>query len=331
MEKIKVLVVGYGNVGRGVLLSLANQPDMQVVGIATRSVERVKKAVSDIPVVSINDPEAFMALNPDVAILCGGSKKDLPEQGPEMVKYLNTVDSFDNHSCIPEYHASMDSAAKASGKTAVISTGWDPGIFSLERTLANAFLPGARSYGFYGLSAAGGLSMGHSDALRTIEGVADARQFTHAVSESIDKVRKGENPEFTAGDMHNRECFVVLKPGADAAKIEQEIKSMPGYFAPYKTTVTFVTQEELDSKYAGFPHDGCVVASSVTGNGNPATVEYRCQWGSNPEATANVLVAHARAAVRMNKAGETGAKTILDIPPKMLSPVSYEDLLKKFM
>ncbi|MBE6379311.1 MAG: diaminopimelate dehydrogenase [Lentisphaerae bacterium] len=331
MEKIRVLVVGYGNVGRGVLLSLANQEDMEVVGIATRSVERVKKSVSDLPVVSINDPAEFMKLSPDVAILCGGSKNDLPQQGPELVKYLNTVDSFDNHSCIPQYHAAMDAAAKASGHTAVISTGWDPGIFSLERTLANAFLPGARSYGFYGLSPAGGLSMGHSDALRTIKGVADARQFTHAVTESIDKVRKGENPAFDAGDMHTRECFVVLEEGADAAAIEAEIKAMPGYFAPYKTTVNFVSQEELNSKYSGFPHDGCVVAAATTGNGNPATVEYRCKWGSNPEATANVLVAHARAAVRMNKNGDIGAKTILDIPPKMLSPLKYEELLKKFM
>ena len=331
MEKIRVLVVGYGNVGRGVLLSLARQEDMDVVGIASRSVERVRKSVSDIPVVSINDPAEFMSLSPDVAILCGGSKNDLPQQGPEMVKYLNTVDSFDNHSCIPQYHAAMDSAAKEAGHVAVISTGWDPGIFSLERTLANAFLPGARSYGFYGLSPAGGLSMGHSDALRTIKGVADARQFTHAVTESIDKVRKGDNPAFEAGDMHTRECFVVLEPGADAAAIEAEIKAMPGYFAPYKTTVNFVSQEELNSKYSGFPHDGCVVASAVTGAGNAASIEYRCQWGSNPEATANVLVAHARAAVRMNRSGDCGAKTILDIPPKLLSSQSYEDLLKKFM
>ena len=331
MEKIRVLVVGYGNVGRGVLLSLGNQVDMEVVGIASRSVERVKKSVKDIPVVDINKPEEFLALKPDVAILCGGSKNDLPQQGPEMVKYLNTVDSFDNHSCIPQYHAAMDAAAKAAKHVAVISTGWDPGIFSLERTLANAFLPGARSYGFYGLSEAGGLSMGHSDALRTIKGVADARQFTHAVSSAIDQVRNGENPAFEAGDMHPRECFVVLEEGADAAAIEAEIKAMPGYFAPYKTTVNFVTQEELDSKYKGFPHDGCVVAASVTGKGNQATVEYRCKWDSNPEATANVLVAHARAAVRMNKAGDCGAKTILDIPAKLLSPLSYEELLKKFM
>ncbi|MBE6370092.1 MAG: diaminopimelate dehydrogenase [Lentisphaerae bacterium] len=331
MEKIRVLVVGYGNVGRGVLLSLANQEDMEVVGIATRSVERVRKSVNNIPVVSINDPAEFMALSPDVAILCGGSKNDLPQQGPEMVKYLNTVDSFDNHSCIPQYHSSMDAAAKAAGHVAVISTGWDPGIFSLERTLANAFLPGARSYGFYGLSEAGGLSMGHSDALRTIKGVADARQFTHAVSEAVEQVRRGENPDFSAGDMHTRECFVVLEAGADAAAIEAEIKAMPGYFAPYKTTVNFVTQEELNSKYNGFPHDGCVVAASTTGAGNPASIEYRCRWASNPEATANVLVAHARAAVRMNKSGDCGAKTILDIPPKLLSSQSYEDLLKKFM
>lgn len=331
MEKIRVLVVGYGNIGRGVLLSLANQPDMEVCGIATRSVERVRKSVSDLPVVSVSDPAEFMKLDADVAILCGGSKNDLPQQGPDLVKYLNTVDSFDNHSCIPQYHAAMDAAARESGHVAVISTGWDPGIFSLERTLANAFLPGARSYGFYGLSPAGGLSMGHSDALRTIDGVADARQFTHAVPEAIERVRRGENPEFTPGDMHTRECFVVLEEGADAARIEAEIKAMPGYFAPYQTTVNFISQEELNAKYDGFPHDGCVVAASTTGNGNSAAVEYRCCWGSNPEATANVLAAHARAAVRLKNAGECGAKTILDIPPKMFSPLSYEELLKKFM
>ena len=331
MTKIRVLVVGYGNVGRGVLLALKNQPDMEACGIATRSTARVAAQVKDLPVVPVDDVAAWKALNPDVAILCGGSKNDLPAQGPKLVREITTVDSFDNHSRIPEYFAAMDKAAREAGQIAVISTGWDPGIFSLERVLANAFLPGSRAYGFYGLSPKGGLSMGHSDALRTIAGVADARQFTHAVPEAIDKVRRGENPAFEPGDMHTRECFVVLEPGADPAKIEAEIKAMPGYFAPYRTVVNFISQAELDEKYKGFPHDGCVVAAGTTGAGHAAAVEYHCTWGPNPEATANVLAAHARAAVRLKAAGETGAKTILDIPAAWLSPLTREELLKKFM
>ena len=201
----------------------------------------------------------------------------------------------------------------------------------MERVLANSFIPGCRAYGFYGLGEAGGLSMGHSDALRTIEGVIDARQYTHAVNESIEKVRAGSNPQFTPGDMHTRECFVVAAPDADKEKIRQEIINMPGYFAPYKTTVNFVSLEELKAKYSGFPHDGLVVASGVTGNGNSAGIEYRCKWGSNPEATANILVAHARAAVRLARENRQGAFTILDIPPAYFSTMSKEELLKHWM
>jgi diaminopimelate dehydrogenase len=201
----------------------------------------------------------------------------------------------------------------------------------MERTLANAFLPGSRAYGFYGLGEAGGLSMGHSDALRTIPGVADVRQYTHAVTDAIDKVRVGENPQFAPGDMHTRECFVVLEEGADQDAVAEAIRTMPGYFAPYKTTVHFVTREFLKEKCSGFPHDGLVVAAGTTGDGNPATVEYRCKWGSNPEATANVLVAHARAAVRLADEKKSRAFTILDIPPAYFSIHSKEELLKKFM
>lgn len=332
MSNIRVAVVGYGNVGRGVIAALKNNPDMVLAGIVSRNPDRVKKSVTDVPVMQIADCDEWIReLRPDVAILCGGSKDDLPVQGPALCAKLCTVDSFDNHSRIPEYFRMMDEAASAGGNVAVISTGWDPGIFSMERVLANAFLPGSRAYGFYGLGEAGGLSMGHSDALRTIPGVKDARQYTHAVTESIEKVRNGSNPEFTAGDMHTRECFVVLEEGADKEKIAETIRTMPGYFAPYKTTVNFVSQEFLDEKCSGFPHDGLVVAAGVTGNGNPARVEYRCQWGSNPEATANVLVAHARAAVRMAAEGKKGAFTILDIPPSYFSPASREELLAKFM
>ena len=332
MTKIRVVVAGYGNVGRGVLAALKNNPDMEAVGVLSRNPDRVKKSFNEVPVIQINDVDAWLeALKPDVAILCGGSKDDLPVQGPALAAKINTVDSFDNHSRIPEYFAAMDEAAKTAGNISVISTGWDPGIFSMERVVANAFLPGSRAYGFYGLGESGGLSMGHSDALRTIPGVKDARQYTHAVTESIEKVRAGKNPEFTAGDMHTRACYVVLEEGADAEKIAETIRTMPGYFAPYKTEIHFVSQEYLNEKCAGFPHDGLVVAAGVTGNGNPARVEYRCQWGSNPEATANVLVAHARAAVRLSKEGKSGAYTILDIPPAYFSMHSKEELLKKFM
>ncbi len=331
MKKIRVMVVGYGNVGRGVIKALAANEDMELAGIVSRSPERVRRAV-ELPVLPVEAVgEWQQAFRPDIAILCGGSKNDLPEQGPKLLNCVSTVDSFDNHSCIPQYFERMDAAGRAAGQVAVISTGWDPGIFSLERVLANAFIPGSRAYGFYGLTGKGGLSMGHSDALRTIPGVRDARQYTHAVESAVDRVRAGENPEFEPGDMHTRECFVVLDAGADPAAVEAAIKSMPGYFAPYRTTVHFVSQDELDTRYRGFPHDGCVVAAGVTGGEHAATVEYRCKWESNPEATANVLVAHARAAVRLKAEGKTGAFTILDIPPAYFSTHSRADLLKKFM
>ncbi|MDD3886662.1 MAG: diaminopimelate dehydrogenase [Victivallaceae bacterium] len=332
MLKTKILLVGYGNVGRGVIKSIANNPDMELVGILSRSPERVKKEFNAVPVRAMTEAEAFISeIRPDVAILCGGSKDDLPKQGPVFAKLVNTVDSFDNHSRIPEYFKSVNDAALAAGHVSVISTGWDPGLFSLQRVLAGAFIPGARAYGFYGLGEKGGLSMGHSDALRTIPGVADARQFTHAVPEAIETIRRGENPVFQPGDMHTRECFVVLKPGADREKIVETIRSMPGYFAPYKTTINFVSQEELDSKYKGFPHDGLVIAAGSTGNGNQAQVEFRCIWGSNPEATGNVLVAHARAAVRLAAEGRKGAMTILDIPPSYFTQLDRDELLKHWM
>ena len=332
MSAIRVAVVGYGNVGRGVIAAIRNNPDMVLAGIVSRSPERVKKEVTGVPVLPLADVKAWVdELRPDVAVLCGGSKNDLPEQTAMINKFVNTVDSFDNHSCIPEYFAKVDASAQGSGFVSVISTGWDPGVFSLERVLANSFLPGCRAYGFYGLGEAGGLSMGHSDALRTIEGVLDARQYTHAVPESIDKVRNGENPQFTPGDMHTRECFVVAAPDADRERITAEIVNMPGYFAPYKTVVNFVSMEELKEKYSGFPHDGLVVAAGTTGDGNPARVEYRCQWGSNPEATANILVAHARAAVRLAGEGRKGAFTILDIPPSYFTAMSKAELLSKWI
>ena len=327
MKKTRVLIAGFGNVGRGVLAAVGNNPDMELAGIISRSPERVAKEVSGVPVLKYDDVAGFLGLLADVAILCGGSKDDLPKQGPWMAQYMNTVDSFDNHSRVPEYFHAMDEAASRGSHVSIISTGWDPGIFSLERTLGGAFLPGSRAYGFYGLGPKGGLSMGHSDALRTIPGVVDARQFTHAVPEALERVRRGENPSFQPGDMHTRECFVVAEPGADKAKIEAAIKAMPGYFAPYKTVVNFISQEELNEKYKGFPHDGAVAAAGTTGKGNPARIEYRCVWGSNPEATGNVLAAHARAAARLFAEGRRGAFTILDIPPAYFSVYDREELL----
>ncbi len=332
MEKIRVMIAGYGNIGRGVRLSLQKNTDLELVGIVSRSPERVRKEVADVPVLPIADSARWLAeLRPDVAILCGGSKSDLPAQGPVLAELVNTVDSFDNHSRIPEYFKLMNDAATESGHVSVISTGWDPGIFSLERVLGNSFIPGARAYGFYGLGEKGGLSMGHSDALRTIPGVKDARQFTHAVPEAVEAVRRGGNPAFAPGDMHTRECFVVLEEEADKEAISRTIREMPGYFAPYKTEIHFISQQELDEKYKGFPHDGLAMAAGVTGNGNTARVEYRCVWGSNPEATANVLVAHARAAGRLAREGRRGAFTILDIPASYFSTLSREELLAHWM
>jgi len=332
MSQVKVAVVGYGNVGRGVIASLKNNPDMELVCVVSRSPERVKKEFDAVPVFHVSEAKkAFEATGAVVAILCGGSKDDLPKFGPEMAKLINTVDSFDNHIHIPDYFAAMDKAAKAAGHVSVISTGWDPGIFSLERTLAGAFLPGSRAYGFYGLGPAGGLSMGHSDALRTIPGVKDARQFTHAIPAAVKKVQDGENPRFEPGDMHKRECFVVLEDGADKVAVTKAIMEMPGYFAPYDTTVNFISQDELNARYAGFPHDGLVVAAGKTGKGNPARIEYRCVWGSNPEATGNVLVAHARAVARLAAEKRSGAFTILDIPASYFTSLSREELLAHWM
>lgn len=332
MSKLRLVIVGYGNVSRGVRASIEKNPDMELVGIGSRSPERVKREVSDVPVFAMEDCEAeFARLGAEVAILGGGSKNDLPKIGPRIARLIDTVDSFDNHIHIPDHFAAMDEAAKSTGHVAAISSGWDPGIFSMERTLAGAFLPGSRGYGFYGLGPAGGLSMGHSDALRTVPGVKDARQYTHAIPEAIERVRNGENPDFQPGDMHRRECFVVLEPGADPAAVSKTITEMPGYFAPYDTTINFVSEEELKERFGGFPHDGLVVAAGVTGKGNKALVEYRCQWGSNPEATGNVLVATARAVSRLRAEGKRGAFTILDIPPAYFSACSREELLKHWM
>ncbi len=332
VKPIKIGIVGYGNIGRGVLSAIEKNRelygDVSVAGILTRRPEQVKKLVSGVEVV---DFDKGNDINPDVLILCGGSATDLPVQGPQFVKNFNTVDSFDTHAKLPDYFHEMDKAAKENNNVSVIATGWDPGTFSLERVLADAFIPGVKPYGFYGLSKKGGLSMGHSDAIRRVSGVKDARQYTHAIPEAMESVRKGENPTLQTGDMHWRECIVVAEDGADKDKIANEIKSMPNYFEPYKTTVDFVTQDELNDKYQDLPHDGAVIAVGTNGDGSKSLIEYKNEWESNPASTANILLAHARAAYRLKEEGKSGAFTILDVPAAYFSPKSKEELLKDFM
>lgn len=326
---IRIAIIGYGNIGRGVRLAIEKNADMKLAGIFSRSPDRVRAEVSAIPVFHSEDYGALAQA--DIAILCGGSKDDLPVQGPKYVQYIHTIDSYDNHSQLPAYFKSMDDASRKAGKLSLISIGWDPGTFSLERVIGNAIIPGAKTYGFYGLSEKGGLSMGHSDALRQVPGIKDARQYTHAIPEAIDRVRSGENPDLAPGDMHWRECFVVTEEGANREAIAAEIRSMPGYFAPYRTEVHFVSKEELERACPGFPHDGLVIGSGFTGSGNRALVEYRNVWGSNPEATAHILVASARAAMRLVADRKTGAHTLLDVPPAYLSPLEREELISRFV
>ena len=327
---VKIAIIGYGNVGRGVVKALKRNPDMELVCILSRSPARVKNEPGvTVPVFAEDNLNELKKA--DVAILCSGSKDDLPVQGPFYAKHINTIDSYDNHSNALPYFKAMDEVARKAGTVSCVSIGWDPGTFSLQRVLSNALIPGSKIYGFHGTGPDGGISMGHSDAIRRIAGVQDARQYTHAIPEAIESVRSGENPELKSGDMHWRECFVVVKEGADTDAIEREIKNMSGYFAPYKTVVHFVSQEELDAKYSGFHHDGLVIGSGTTGEGNMALIEYRNIWDSNPEATAYIMVAHARAAKRLANENRRGAFTILDIPPAYLSAHSREELISEFL
>lgn len=335
-EETNIVIVGYGNVGRGVHEAIKRNSDTNLVGIISRSPERVGKELGgDVPVFDQASVLKYQAsqLAADVAILCGGSKNDLPTQGPQFAQLFNTVDSFDTHANIPGYFKEMDSIARENSKTSIVCAGWDPGTFSVNRVLFDAYLPGTIPKGFYGLDKKGGLSMGHSDAIRKVSGVKDARQYTHAIQEAIDKVRIGENPDLSAGDMHWRECQVVLENDTpeERKRVSKEVKNMENYFAPYKTTVDFVTQSELDEKYSSMPHDGLVLAVGETGQGNKATLEYKNVWESNPEATGNILVACARATKKFSDQGKTGAYTMLDLSPADLSPRSRGELLEDFM
>jgi len=324
-SKIRVAILGYGNLGRGVEAAMPYNTDMTLVGVFTRRPPEAVKTLTDVPVYHVDELLA-MKDAVDVLILCGGSATDLPVQSPEWAHHFNIVDSFDNHSKIPEHFAAVDASASSGGKTALISAGWDPGMFSLQRLLGNCVLPNGQDYTFWGK----GVSQGHSDAIRRIEGVKDAKQYTIPVDAALERVRAGENPELTAREKHLREFFVVAEEGADLARIEREIKTMPAYFEPYDTTVHFITQDELDRDHAGIPHGGFVLRSGVTGLSGETSqlIEYRLTLGSNPEFTSSVLVACARAVVRMDKAGMHGCKTIFDVPPAWLSPKDGAELRK---
>lgn len=322
--RIRIGILGYGNLGRGVELALRHCPDMELKGVFTRrKPESVKTVTSGVPVYSLDQAEA-MTDEIDVMILCGGSATDLPKQSPQFARLFNLVDSFDTHAKIPVHFEAVDGAAKAGGKTAVISAGWDPGMFSLNRLYAQAILPQGKSYTFWGK----GVSQGHSDAIRRIEGVADARQYTVPVDEALEAVRSGSAPELTTRQKHTRECFVVPEEGADLERIRQEIVTMPNYFDEYDTTVHFITMEELMRDHSGIPHGGFVIHTGKTGeNGEHShVIEYSLKLDSNPEFTSSVLVACARAAYRMNQEGMSGCKTVFDIPPAYLSPMSAAEL-----
>ena len=319
----RVGIFGYGNLGRGIELAVNAAEDMELVAVFTRrDPATVKIASSSVTVASVKDVESFKD-KIDVMILCGGSATDLPEQTPALAKLFNVVDSFDTHAKIPPHIANVDASAKASKHVALISAGWDPGMFSFNRLFANAVLPNGKDYTFWGK----GVSQGHSDAIRRIEGVADARQYTCPVQSALDAVRSGSNPELTTREKHTRLCYVVLKDGADASKVEQEIKNMPNYFSDYDTTVNFISQEELDKNHKGLPHGGFVIRSGSTGNGqNKHVIEYSLKLDSNPEFTASVIVAYARAVARLINEGATGCKTVFDIAPAYLSTLSGEQL-----
>lgn len=321
---IRIGILGYGNLGRGVECAIRQNPDMELVAVFTRrNPEDVTILTETAAVCSIADAADWKE-KIDVMILCGGSATDLPVQTPEYAKMFNVVDSFDTHAKIPEHFANVDAAAKEGGHIGMISVGWDPGMFSLNRLYGNVVLPEGKDYTFWGK----GVSQGHSDAVRRIEGVKDAKQYTIPVEAALEAVRNGENPELTTRQKHTRECFVVLEEGADAAKVEEEIKTMPNYFADYDTTVHFISEEELKAEHGGIPHGGFVLRSGVTGweKEHKHLVEYRLKLDSNPEFTSSVIVAYARAAYRLYQEGQSGCKTVFDIAPAYLSPKSAEEL-----
>ncbi len=326
---IRVGIYGYGNLGRGVESAIRQNKDMSLVAVFTRrSPESVKIRTQGVALCHADDIESYKD-KIDVLILCGGSATDLPAQTPAMAKHFNVIDSFDTHARIPEHFANVNKSAKESGKIAVISVGWDPGMFSLMRAYGMATLPDGKDYTFWGK----GVSQGHSDAIRRVDGVLDGKQYTIPVESALEAVRSGLNPDLSVREKHIRECFVVAKEGANKAKIEKEIKEMKNYFADYDTTVHFISKEELDRDHSGIPHGGFVIRSGKTGlNGeNNHVIEYSLKLDSNPEFTSSVLVAYARAAYRLNKEGQSGCKTVLDIAPSYLTEASAEELYKTLL
>lgn len=329
MQKIRIGILGYGNLGKGVELGISQNKDMELVGVFTRrKADRIKLLTKNTKAFHIDEAKKMADLI-DVMILCGGSKADLPLQGPEFASMFNTVDGFDTHAKIPEYYDAMNQVAIKSKKTCVISSGWDPGLFSLNRLYGEAILPEGKNYTFWGK----GVSQGHSDAIRRVEGVLDAKQYTIPKEEALSKVRDGELPELTTRQKHLRECYVVAEEGADLSRIENEIKTMPDYFSDYDTIVHFISKEELDREHNKISHGGFVIQSGRTGlnSENAHIIEYSLKLGSNPDFTANVLLAYARAVYRLNKEGSYGAKTVFDIAPAYLSMKSDEELRRSLL
>ena len=326
---MRIGILGYGNLGRGVECAIKQNPDMELVAVFTRRApETVSVLTETAAVCSVADVEQWKD-KIDVMILCGGSATDLPVQTPKYAEFFNVVDSFDTHARIPEHFDDVDEAAKKSGHVGIISVGWDPGMFSLNRMYANAILPEGHDYTFWGK----GVSQGHSDAIRRVEGVKDGKQYTIPVESALESVRNGENPELTARQKHTRECFVVLEEGADAAKVEATIKNLPNYFSDYDTTVHFISEEELKRDHSGIPHGGFVIRSGKTGWNleNNHVIEYSLKLDSNPEFTSSVIVAYARAAYRLYKEGQTGCKTVFDIAPAYLSAKDGAELRKTLL
>lgn len=325
---MRIAIAGYGNLGRGVECAVQNAPDAELTCVFTRRDPKNVKTLTGVPVYPMEKAES-MAGEIDVLILCGGSANDLPKQTAQLAKYFNVIDSFDTHAKIPEHFNAVDAACKESGKIGIISVGWDPGLFSLNRLYAQAVLPNGKDYTFWGK----GVSQGHSDAIRRIPGVKDARQYTIPVESAVERVRRGENPELTTREKHTRECFVVAEAGADQAAIEEAIKTMPNYFADYDTTVHFISQEELDRDHSGIPHGGSVLRTGKTGlNGeNTHVIEYKLTLDSNPEFTSSVLLAYARAAYRLHSEGVCGCKTVFDIAPAYLHPATPEEQRKNLL
>ena len=323
-DKIRIGIVGYGNLGKGVEFALGQNPDFSLEAIFTRrDPENVKMASKAVHISHITNYIGKI----DVMILCGGSATDLPQQTPQLAELFNTVDSFDNHGKIPEYFNKLDSVAKNSNKLSLISVGWDPGLFSLNRLLGQAILPNGKDYTFWGK----GVSQGHSDAIRRVEGVKDGVQYTIPIESAMDMVRTGKNVELSPREKHERICYIVPEDEADLDKIAKEIVNMPNYFADYDTTVHFITENDMQQNHKGMPHGGFVIRTGVTGNGTNQRMEFSLNLNSNPEFTSSVLVAYARAVYRLYKEGHTGAHTVLDIPFSYLSPKSGEDLRRELL